>query len=110
MRVRASATRCACGGSRPCAAPLCLFGTDTPAVGIAPEGVEVPVPFSVWIIVKASRIPRRPTTSHAYSGPTARIAGVESGKVYDTREEAQRDAVRLAAWNRCGFVVVEVED
>jgi hypothetical protein len=29
--------------------------------------------------------------------------------VYDTREEAQRDATKLAAWNRCGFVVLEVE-
>lgn len=63
----------------------------------------------MWIIVKASRIPRRPTVEHAYSGPTARLAGVESGKVYDSREAAQRDAVKLASWNRCGFVVVEVD-
>ena len=62
-----------------------------------------------WIIVKATRrIPRCPTVEHAYQGPTARIAGVESGKVYDTREEAQRDATKLASWNRCGFVVLEV--
>lgn len=65
--------------------------------------------MSNWIIVKASRIPRRPTTSHAYAGPTATSAGVEPGKVYDTREGAQRDAVKLSSWNRCGFVVVEVE-
>lgn len=63
-----------------------------------------------WVIVKATRrIPERPTVEHAYEGPTARLAGVEPGKVYDTREEAQRDAVRLASWNRCGFVVVEVD-
>ena len=61
-----------------------------------------------WIIVKASRIPRRPTTSHAYEGPTATSAGVEPGKVYGTRERAQRDAVKLASWIRCGFVVLEV--
>lgn len=65
--------------------------------------------MSSWIIVKASRIPKRPTTSNAYQGPTATSAGVEPGKIYDTREGAQRDAVRLASWNRCGFVVVEVE-
>lgn len=62
----------------------------------------------MWIIVKASRAPRNPTTSHAYRGPTATSAGVEPGKVYDTREGAQKDAVKLAAWNRCGFVAIEV--
>jgi len=62
-----------------------------------------------WIIVKATRrIPRCPTVEHAYGGPTARRAGVEPGKVYDTREGAQRDATKLASWNRCGFVVLEV--
>jgi hypothetical protein len=65
---------------------------------------------STWIIVKASDIPRWPTVSHAYEGATARIAGVESGKIYDTREEAQKDATKLASWNRCGFVVLELID
>ena len=64
----------------------------------------------MWIIVKASRTPRNPTTSHAYRGSTATSAGVEPGKVYDTREGAQKDAVRLASWNRCGFVVLKVSD
>lgn len=62
----------------------------------------------MWIIVKASRIPSRPVASDAYKGPTARIAGVELGKVYDTRDEAELDASRLREWNRCGFVVVEI--
>lgn len=63
-----------------------------------------------WIIVKASRIPRHPTTENAYKGPTSRLAGVEPGKVYDTHEAAQKDAVKLASWNRAGFVVIEVAE
>lgn len=63
-----------------------------------------------WIIVKASRIPRHPTTKNAYKGPTSRLAGVEPAKVYDTHEAAQKDAVKLASWNRAGFVVIEVAE
>ena len=64
-----------------------------------------------WIIVKASRkMPRHPTAANAYKGPTARLAGVESAKIYDTHEAAQKDAVKLASWNRAGFIVIEVEE
>lgn len=63
-----------------------------------------------YVIVKASRVPTRATASHAYMGPTAKTAGVEPSKIYDNLEAAQRDAIKLASKNYCGFVVVEVED
>lgn len=65
---------------------------------------------SSYVIVKASRVPKRASADNAYRGPTAKTAGVEPGKIYDTYETAKRDAVKLASWNRCGFVVLEVID
>ena len=67
-------------------------------------------PGCLYVIHKASRAYSPAPSDSGYQGPTAKVAGVEPGKVYATRGEAEQDAAKLRAWNRCGFVVVEVED
>ena len=78
----------------------------------AVEGYSGPEhePGCLYVIHKASRAYSPAPSDSGYSGPTARVAGVEPGKVYATRREAEQDAARLRAWNRCGFVVVDVDD
>lgn len=51
-------------------------------------------------IHKKSRMPGAP-----YSGPACETARVPSGKVYDSQEEAQRDADKLSDANPVGFEV-----
>lgn len=57
-----------------------------------------------YFIVKASR-----TSQWPYTGPTCRRAGVEEGKIYNTIEEAQKDAKQLTKYNPVGFKVYVVE-
>jgi len=56
-----------------------------------------------WFIVKNTRY-----TTHPYMGPTCEAAGVEPGKIYASREEAERDAVKLSEANPVGFYVAQV--
>jgi hypothetical protein len=61
----------------------------------------------MFIIMKRSRAYEGATPLDAYSVPeTCACAGVEPGKVYNSRESAQVDADKLSRYNPIGFVVV----
>jgi hypothetical protein len=55
----------------------------------------------MYFIRKASR----GTATHPYTGITCEQAGIEPGKWYATREEAEADAAKLAEHNAVGFKV-----
>ena len=64
-----------------------------------------------FIIMKSSRAYDNPTPYNAYSNPqTCEEAGVERGKVYLNRDEAEQDALKLGKANPVGFTVVELRD
>ena len=63
-----------------------------------------------FIIQKSSRARENPTALNAYSASTCIEAGIEPGKIYDCRDEAQRDADRLTKYNPVGFVVTPLSD
>lgn len=63
-----------------------------------------------YIIMKSSRAFDNPTAAWAYRGPTCVSAGVELGKIYDSKEEAQIDADKLTKHNPVGFVVLEMKN
>ena len=54
-------------------------------------------------IHKSTRFPAWP-----YCGPACEATGVEPGKIYNSREEAEQDAARLTAHNPVGFSVFEI--
>ena len=56
-----------------------------------------------WFIVKNTRY-----TTLPYAGPTCEAAGVEPGKIYASREEAERDSVKLSEANPVGCYVSQV--
>ena len=58
--------------------------------------------MSSYIIHKSTRYPGWP-----YQGPACEAVGIEPGKVYSSRQEAERDAERLTAHNPVGFLVVK---
>lgn len=58
-----------------------------------------------WKIMKASRNPDGPP----YAGSTCQHAGVEPGKVYTNKAEAEADAKKLSDHNPVGFRVVPIE-
>jgi len=60
----------------------------------------------MFIIMKSSRSYEGVAPINAYSGPSCACAGVEPGKVYNSRESAQVDADKLSRCNPVGFVVV----
>jgi hypothetical protein len=62
-----------------------------------------------YIIMKDTRAIERPTASWAYSGPACTRAEVEPGKVYDSEDEAKRDADALTECNPVGFVVLAID-
>jgi hypothetical protein len=62
-----------------------------------------------YIIMKSSRAFDNPTAPWAYRGPTCADAGVEPGKVYDNKAEAEIDAQKLTNCNPVGFVVLELK-
>ncbi|NDG30061.1 hypothetical protein EB118_08270 [bacterium] len=60
----------------------------------------------MFIIMKSSRAYEGAAPINAYSGPACACAGVEPGKVYDSRESAEVDANKLSECNPVKFVVV----
>lgn len=50
-------------------------------------------------------IHKKSRLSGPYAGPACNLAGVQPGKVYDSRDLAQKDADRLTACNPVGFEV-----
>jgi hypothetical protein len=61
----------------------------------------------MFIIMKSSRAYEGATPNNAYGQPeTCACAGVEPGKLYNSRESAQVDADKLTKCNPVGFVVV----
>jgi hypothetical protein len=63
-----------------------------------------------YIIMKSSRAFEGATAPWAYRGPTCTDAGVELGKIYNSKEEAQIDADKLTKHNPVGFVVLEMKN
>ncbi len=63
-----------------------------------------------FIILKASRVPPTPLVREidGYGGPTCADAGVDPGRVYLSRADAERDAKALSEVNPVGFRVLEV--
>jgi hypothetical protein len=55
------------------------------------------------VIVKASR---EYHGGPGYAGPACKQAGIEPGRIYDTRSDAYRDGKKLSAVNPVGFRVV----
>ncbi len=58
------------------------------------------MPSMYWYIIKNTRY-----STHPYAGIACEKAGVEPGKMYTTREEAERDAAKLTKVNPVGFSV-----
>lgn len=62
-----------------------------------------------YIIMKSSRAFDGATAPWAYRGPTCGQAGVELGKIYDDKNEAETDAAKLTNCNPVGFVVLKLK-
>lgn len=58
-----------------------------------------------YIIIKTSR----PTSDTPYRGSSCERAGVLSGKIYESKEEAEKDAEKLSKVNPVGFVVKQLD-
>lgn len=54
-------------------------------------------------IIKSSRI----YEGRGYNGPTCVLAGIEGGKLYNTIEEAMKDAELMSEHNNIGFITVD---
>jgi hypothetical protein len=63
---------------------------------------------STYIIKKSSRLSDNITENDGYCGPTCDKAGVEPGKIYYDKAEAESDAIKLTNKNPVGFVVCEL--
>jgi hypothetical protein len=59
----------------------------------------------VYIIAKNGRFPQR----RSYDGPTCIRAGIEGGRVYLCKLDAEADAKALSKVNPVGFIVYPIQ-